>query len=226
MGEAKRRHEAKAKTEGLVQYFDPGADETQLARDGGDFEAYIARMKHDVATGDLPSVPCNGCVECCYHKVEVHPDRDAENLPYLLTESSPNGGLQLQHRPDGACIHLGDHGCTIYAHRPQACRKYDCRILAMFRIPDNMPGGHQAPAWVFRTNSPRGRMLKQAYRLAGLQAAAELKDKNADTIELLRTALDRLPGVVRRLTELSRMTPEQLIDRDVPDPSVATEPRS
>ena len=69
-------------------------------------------------------------------------------------------------------------------------------------------------------------MLKQAYRLAGQQAAAELKDKNADTIELLRTALDRLPGVVRRLTELSRMTPQQLNDRDVLDPSVATEPRS
>ena len=31
---------------------------------------------------------------------------------HLLTERSPNGELVLQRRSNGACVHLGERGCT------------------------------------------------------------------------------------------------------------------
>ena len=32
----------------------------------------------------------------------------------------------LPRRPDGACVHLGEHGCTVYKQRPAVCRTFDC----------------------------------------------------------------------------------------------------
>lgn len=38
-------------------------------------------------------------------------------------------GLVLKQRPDGACTHLGEAGCTVYDRRPAMCRTFDCRRL-------------------------------------------------------------------------------------------------
>jgi hypothetical protein len=36
----------------------------------------------------------------------------------------------MSYREDGTCPMLEAGRCTIYAHRPQTCRDYDCRIYA------------------------------------------------------------------------------------------------
>ena len=147
MGEAKRRRASASHLGGPAQYCDLGSGELRAARDGGDLEAYLASR----CSSGPPSVPCKGCATCCYHEhVDVDPEKERpEDLPYLLTEPDPEGGLRLQHRSDGGCIHLGDNGCTIYEHRPNACRMYDCRIFTLFGVLDGMGGGRHTPMWVF-----------------------------------------------------------------------------
>ena len=55
-------------------------------------------------------------------------------LPHLLTERDADGELVLRQRADGACIHLGERGCTVYEQRPAVCRSFDCRAFAAMGI--------------------------------------------------------------------------------------------
>jgi hypothetical protein len=52
------------------------------------------------------------------------PEAHRKCLPYLLTERNRDGELVLRRRLDGACIHLGEQGCTIYE---QAVLAHPCR---------------------------------------------------------------------------------------------------
>jgi Fe-S-cluster containining protein len=80
--------------------------------------------------GDAGPVPCGACTACCHYAgIPVDKKRDRRRLPYLLTERDADGGLVLQRRADGACAHLGARGCTVYEHRPSACRSFDCRAF-------------------------------------------------------------------------------------------------
>src|SRR5262245_47949648 len=82
-------------------------------------------------------VPCGGCTACCSSSqfVLIEPD-EAETLahvpgPLLFpAPGRPDGHVLLGYDDRGRCPMLGDDGCTIYAHRPRACRTYDCRVLA------------------------------------------------------------------------------------------------
>jgi hypothetical protein len=126
MGEAKRRQSAATQT---TQYYDLGADELRPAKVGGDPEVLIRRM----ARREFPPVPCDGCVECCYHtRVEVDPDLERpEDLAYLATEPDPEGGLRLRKRSDGACIHLGSRGIVLWRAAGTIAASLRCLAWAM-----------------------------------------------------------------------------------------------
>ena len=80
-------------------------------------------------------VPCGACTACChYPTVIVDEKRGRKRLARLRTERSPDGELVLQRRSDGACVHLGTQGCTVYEQRPAVCRTFDCRIFAAMRL--------------------------------------------------------------------------------------------
>ena len=170
MGEARRRQEASAQP---LQYFDARANELRQARNGGDPETYLDSMER----GEQPPVPCNGCATCCYHtRVDVHPNEESlADLAHLSTETDPDGTVWLRKRADGACIHLADSGCAVYEHRPQACRRYDCRIWSLFGVTGGMAGDHHTPFWAFVPRSRRGRVYITAYQSAGMLAAAKLE---------------------------------------------------
>jgi hypothetical protein len=53
-----------------------------------------------------------------------------ERIPAQHLVQSRAGQLHIQYRPDGLCPMLADGRCTIYVHRPQTCRDYDCRFFA------------------------------------------------------------------------------------------------
>jgi Fe-S-cluster containining protein len=38
-------------------------------------------------------------------------------------------GHALQRRPNGECVYLGEHGCTIHDRAPAVCKEFDCRGL-------------------------------------------------------------------------------------------------
>lgn len=92
-------------------------------------------------------VPCNGCTVCCrLDAVRILPHEDSDNWitePHAFMPET----LMLSHKPNGDCVYLDDHGCSIHGHAPQQCRTMDCRNIAksisfeeMKRINNRMPG--------------------------------------------------------------------------------------
>ena len=106
-------------------------------------------------------VPCGGCTACCTSSQFVHigPDETdtlARIPPELLFPAprAPAGHVVLGydergHRP----MVVGDR-CSIYEHRPRACRTYDCRVFAAAGLdPGDDPGkgaiARQVGRWRF-----------------------------------------------------------------------------
>ena len=117
------------------------------------------------------TVPCGNCVACCYHpNVDVCAEDDVQFLD--VTEHGA-----LRKRPDGACIHLGTDGCTVYEHRPKACRQYDCRMPAAVGIERVYDGGMKAPVWKFdiKTEAER-RFVRAAQKLQSERIWTSLED--------------------------------------------------
>lgn len=78
------------------------------------------------------TVPCNGCTECCkYDLLILHPELGDDPATFECEPAvNPLTGqivMALKHRPEGGCIYLGEHGCTIHERAPAICREFDCR---------------------------------------------------------------------------------------------------
>ena len=84
-------------------------------------------------------VPCQKakCTACCHgHGVQVHDEDMNEHLDTVTTDCM----RLLRLNPDGSCVHLDPKkGCTVYEHRPQACRSFDCRHVYFANIFDGRP---------------------------------------------------------------------------------------
>jgi Fe-S-cluster containining protein len=158
MGESKRRAE-------FTTVLDMMTGKERQVRNAGDVTTFLRKHRPREAA----VVPCDGCSECCYHAgVDVYPEVDAANLPFLTTERRDDGKLYLAKRADGACVHLGPNGCTVREHRPRACRNYDCRVYSLFSMADKFDGDHNAPAWFFDARTIEGRAYLEAARLCGM----------------------------------------------------------
>jgi hypothetical protein len=121
------------------------------------WEASLRQEFQRRKSGDLTlevSVPvsCAGCTACCFfHRVLVYPANEApEDLAHLELEEDEIG-WKLKQREDGGCVHLGPEGCTVWEHRPSACRTFDCRVTAIAGAPLVVAAGHTAPLWSFDT---------------------------------------------------------------------------
>src|SRR5512140_1535583 len=76
-------------------------------------------------------VPCNGCTLCCQgDAIRLEPEDPVEEYQ---TEPHPYipGALMLSHKPNGECIYLEEHGCSIHGRAPSLCRVADCRAVAL-----------------------------------------------------------------------------------------------
>lgn len=98
--------------------------------------ARLARQKaiaytrgEPIADANVPCGDCNACCRCGY-EVEQHPGDD----PTLRWVPSENGGLALERDSDGACVYAQEGGCAVYDRRPETCRRYDCRGLAIIGL--------------------------------------------------------------------------------------------
>jgi hypothetical protein len=104
--------------------------------EAGDFSAWLADMPAAIRGEGASSVPCAGCTACCTASQFVHisPDeRDTlEHIPAELLFPAPGlpaGHVVLGYDQRGHCPLLIDNQCSVYEHRPQACRTYDCRVF-------------------------------------------------------------------------------------------------
>lgn len=109
--------------------------------------AYRDDLDTDVACGD-----CSGCCTSSYViVVRPHETEAARAIPAEYRMQDPNGppGRQLVgYDARGHCPMLRAGRCSIYAHRPQTCRTYDCRVFAAAGIE---PGGPERAAIAART---------------------------------------------------------------------------
>ncbi len=166
--------------------------------DAGEFGAWLGGFTAALHGGADIDVPCEGCTACCRSGklIPVEPDETA-TLARLSSDSLvPMPGEPerrvLRHDEDGRCSQLTEDGCTVYAHRPRACRAYDCRIFAAAGIrPDSPLIGERSAQWRFSYASAASRERHDAVRMAavvlgfpgGLSAPASPTQRALDAIE-------------------------------------------
>lgn len=175
------------------------------------------------------SVPCGTCTSCCwYQRIDVNPAKEtAEDLSYMeLVEDEK--GFQLARHDHGPCVHLGDRGCTIWAHRPEVCRCYDCRPFGLAGLMPQSVSGHRTPAWKFELKTPLDRAIVIAARMAALPfveaclngtPGPSLTDSST-MAAVLKGIYENLPKTRAMVAAYDRLPPE---DRARVDEELASE---
>jgi Fe-S-cluster containining protein len=78
------------------------------------------------------SYQCNQCSRCCRHySIKVNPyevarlarNRDMTTTAFIHDFTTDQGTV-LKREPRGACVFLGERGCTVHVDRPLVCRLY------------------------------------------------------------------------------------------------------
>lgn len=112
--------------------------------------------------------------------MHVEPDEaDAlAHIPHQLlfpAPGRPRGNVLMGYDDHGRCPMLTEAGCSIYAHRPRACRAYDCRVLAAAAVEVDPPQariGRQVARWRFDLDDDVDRRLAESVRAAAEKLAA------------------------------------------------------
>lgn len=141
----------------------------------GDFSSWLSGMLAALRGEQSSDVPCGTCTACCTSSQFVHiaPD-ETDTLAHVPGEllfpapRMPAGHVLLGYDEHGRCPMLGDGGCSIYEHRPRACRTYDCRVLTAAGVePDDKPlVAQRARRWRFAYPAPADRDRHAAVRAA------------------------------------------------------------
>ena len=175
----------------------PHSSDRQPAGDvaAGRLAVWLDGMRRAIAGHDDADVPCGSCVGCCSSSqfVLIGPDEDdaLAHIPPELLFPAPRKPtyVLMGYDEQGRCPMLGEHGCSIYAHRPRTCRTYDCRVLAAAGVADRVDDKPlivaQAMRWRFELGSANDRVLQHAV----VAAASYLERRRAE-----------LPGDVAPLT--------------------------
>jgi Fe-S-cluster containining protein len=78
----------------------------------------------------LTDTLCTRCALCCdgtlFADVELAGAREATKVEILGLRVDEDADRPLMLLP---CAALRDRRCTVYAHRPQCCRTFECRLL-------------------------------------------------------------------------------------------------
>jgi uncharacterized protein len=129
-----------------------------------------------------PQVPCGDCVGCCISSypvpVRAHEHTALAAVPTKHLATARAGHRMIMALPDGRCPMLGASGCSIYTHRPQTCRDYDCRIFAAAGIAagddDRSVINERVRNWRFSYHDSSGTSAHQAVK----SAAVFIRDKS------------------------------------------------
>lgn len=144
--------------------------------DAGPFGEWLAAMRAVLRGERDADVPCGDCVGCCVssYPIPLRPqDQKARaEVPeqFLLGQSAQGQRWLMGFREDGSCPFMNGRKCDIYAHRPQTCRDYDCRIYAAAGL---VPDGNRAAIearirqWRFSFASDEDAAAATAVRRAG-----------------------------------------------------------
>ena len=101
----------------------------------GNFSEWLRAMRAALAGGPGMDVACGDCVGCCtssyFIKVRSHEAVALRHIPaeHLVPAPGDPGTRLMGYDAAGHCPMFRDGGCSVYAHRPETCRIYDCRIF-------------------------------------------------------------------------------------------------
>lgn len=140
--------------------------------DAGPFGAWLEAFRASLRGRAGTDVPCGDCVGCCIssYSILVRPEdtRALAVIPaHLLTNvpSLGSGVKAMGYYPDGTCPMLNDGRCSIYEHRPQTCRDYDCRVFAAAGIDAGKAAiDKRVHEWRFTYESEADRAAHEAIR--------------------------------------------------------------
>jgi Fe-S-cluster containining protein len=103
----------------------------------GAFSAWLRAMRAALAGSAGMDVACGECRGCCtssyFIKVRAHEKEALEHIGAGQLRPVPgatNGNMLMGFDEQGHCFMFANGNCTIYAHRPETCRTYDCRVFA------------------------------------------------------------------------------------------------
>jgi hypothetical protein len=161
-----------------------------------------------VAVTDLTSdVPCNGCTACCRSglRVVLSLRESGEGLETELVD----GRRGLKQNADGSCVHLVDGKCSVYEHRPIACRSFDCRDYAVASVrPGNFPAiAEAAMRWRPEIKSNEDRTTLERVGTVAVHLALK-KQLLTGKASKLAMALSALPSeeARKRLAQMLEMS--------------------
>ena len=140
--------------------------------DAGDFSAWLTQMRAALRGERTADVPCGRCTACCTSSQFVHiaPD-ETDTLAHIPSEllvpapGMPRGHVVLGYDERGHCPMLIGGSCSVYEHRPQACRTYDCRVFAAAGVEADQPAiASRARQWQFSYPQAADRLSHEAVR--------------------------------------------------------------
>ncbi len=148
----------------------------------------------------LTSTLCTQCGLCCdgtlFGDVELAGRREAVRLEALgLDVDSDDADVELLALP---CAGLRGTRCGVYAHRPQCCRTFECRLLQQAQRGEVTANEALARIAAAKAQVARVRML-----LAGLEPRGGMRLPLAERIaDALGDLSGRTPAVRRRRAAL------------------------
>ncbi len=106
--------------------------------DAGDLSDWVDSFLEIMKGKGSGHVPCGECVGCCTSSkfILVRPtDAKAKSvIPEELlfpAPGLPKGYMLMGYNERGHCPMFKSGKCSIYEARPETCRQYDCRVLAV-----------------------------------------------------------------------------------------------
>jgi len=177
----------------------------------GEFSSWMGEIQGAIRGERGSDVPCNGCTACCTSSQFVHiaPD-EADTLAHVPAEllfpapGLPRGHVLLGYDERGHCPMLVDGSCSIYEHRPQTCRTYDCRVFAATSLSidddDKASIARRAQRWEFSFPTRADRTLHDAVRAAAtfVREHGEQLAPGANTTQLAVMAIEVHDAFLRR----------------------------
>jgi uncharacterized protein len=143
----------------------------------GDFSSWMVEIQGALRGERGSDVPCGTCTACCTSSQFVHVGpEETDTLAHIPSEllfpapGAPRGHVLLGYDERGHCPMLIDNECSIYEHRPRACRTYDCRVFpAAGLVPEGAEKARiarQVRRWRFGYPDPTDREQHAAVRAA------------------------------------------------------------
>lgn len=159
----------------------------------GRFSTWLDTTRAGLDSPIEADVPCGSCVGCCSSSQFVHVGLDEidalAHIPAELLFDAPGApGKLMGYDEHGRCPMLTDSGCSIYDHRPQTCRTYDCRIFEAAGVSADQP--------LIRERSDRWRF----------EVADDAEQARLDELRSHAAALGDMPALQQAVLAVRSMT--------------------